>query len=229
LGSLTAQSYILTNKAGTLTLTDASNGANVAFTGNGTAGNPIVANGVSIVLSGAPAVGDQFLIQPTNAAASGIQAVLTDPSKIAAAGAIRTTAANANTGSGTISSGTVLDATNPNLLTAATITFTGATTVSAGVLNIQNDTGLGTTAAGTVVGSVQYMAPEQMMGERVDGKADVFSLAAVAYELLTGRHPYRRAESTPEELARDVCQAEPVRPSAAARRAWSFPGIVRST
>jgi TonB family protein len=46
------------------------------------------------------------------------------------------------------------------------------------------------TVAGTVVGSVQYMAPEQMMGDRVDGRADVFSLAAVAYELLTGRAPF---------------------------------------
>ena len=130
LGSFTAQSYVLTNKAGTLTLTDASTGANVTFTGAGTAASPIVANGVSIVLSGAPAVGDQFLIQPTNAAASGIQAVLTDPSKLAAAGAIKTSAANANSGSGTISSGTVLDATNPNLLTGATISFTGANTYS---------------------------------------------------------------------------------------------------
>jgi len=46
------------------------------------------------------------------------------------------------------------------------------------------------TAVGTVVGSVRYMAPEQMMGERVDGRADVFSLAAVAYELLTARAPF---------------------------------------
>ena len=45
------------------------------------------------------------------------------------------------------------------------------------------------TALGTVVGSVRYMAPEQMMGERVDGRADVFSLAAVAYEMLTGQAP----------------------------------------
>jgi TonB family protein len=46
------------------------------------------------------------------------------------------------------------------------------------------------TAVGTVVGSVRYMAPEQMMGERVDGRADVFSLAAVSYELLTGSAPF---------------------------------------
>jgi TonB family protein len=46
------------------------------------------------------------------------------------------------------------------------------------------------TALGTVVGSVRYMAPEQMMGERVDGRADVFSVGAVAYELLTGKAPF---------------------------------------
>lgn len=46
------------------------------------------------------------------------------------------------------------------------------------------------TAIGTVVGSVRYMAPEQMMGHPVDGRADVFSLAAVAYELLTGHSPF---------------------------------------
>ena len=46
------------------------------------------------------------------------------------------------------------------------------------------------TALGTVVGSVRYMAPEQMMGERVDGRADVFSVAAVAYEMLTGKAPF---------------------------------------
>jgi serine/threonine-protein kinase len=52
------------------------------------------------------------------------------------------------------------------------------------------------TAIGTVVGSVRYMAPEQMMGHPVDGRADVFSLAAVAYELLTGHPPFPGKSST---------------------------------
>jgi TonB family protein len=46
------------------------------------------------------------------------------------------------------------------------------------------------TVLGTVMGSVRYMSPEQMMGDRVDGRADVFSLAAVAYEMLTGQAPF---------------------------------------
>jgi TonB family protein len=46
------------------------------------------------------------------------------------------------------------------------------------------------TQVGTVVGSVRYMAPEQMMGGAIDGRVDVFSLAAVAYELLTTQPPF---------------------------------------
>jgi flagellar hook-associated protein 1 FlgK len=130
LGSLTADNYLITAKGGTLSVTNAADGSSVAFTGAGTAGNPLVVNGVSIVLSGTPAAGDQFLIQPTVQAASTIQSVQTDPTKVAAAGAVIATAASANTGSGQITSGTVLDATNPNLLTPATITFTGANTYS---------------------------------------------------------------------------------------------------
>jgi flagellar hook-associated protein 1 len=102
----------------------------VAFSGTGTAGNPLTVDGLSIVLSGTPAAGDQFLIQPTATAASSLKAVLTDPSKIAAAGAVQASAANSNGGNGTISSGTTLDATNPNLQSPVTIAFTSATTYS---------------------------------------------------------------------------------------------------
>jgi flagellar hook-associated protein 1 FlgK len=128
LGALTSDNYILSFQGGTPTLTDTTTGVSVTPTGAGTVANPYVANGVSIVLSGAPAASDQFLVQPTAAAASSIKVVLTNPSQIAAAGAIATAAASTNTGAAIISSGTVLDSTNPNLLLPVTIAFTNATT-----------------------------------------------------------------------------------------------------
>jgi flagellar hook-associated protein 1 len=129
-GALTSDNYVLSYKGGAYTLTDATTGANVALTGAGTTASPLVASsvGLSIVLSGTPASGDQFLVQPTSQAASTIGVSLTDPSGIAAAGAIQTSASDTNTGSATISSGTVLDAANPNLLNATTIKFTSPTT-----------------------------------------------------------------------------------------------------
>jgi flagellar hook-associated protein 1 len=123
LGALTADNYILSFQGGAPTLTDTTSGVSVTPTGAGTAASPYTAAGVSIVLSGAPAAGDQFLIQPTATAASNFNVVLTNPSKIAAAGAVQTAAAATNSGAATINSGTVLNAADPNLLTPATITF----------------------------------------------------------------------------------------------------------
>jgi flagellar hook-associated protein 1 len=123
LGALTSDNYILSFQGGTPTLTDTSSGVSVTPTGAGTAASPYTAAGVSIVLSGAPAAGDQFLIQPTATAASNFNVVLTDPSKIAAAVPVQTAAAGSNSGAAAISSGTVLNAADPNLLTPATITF----------------------------------------------------------------------------------------------------------
>jgi streptogramin lyase/predicted Ser/Thr protein kinase len=50
------------------------------------------------------------------------------------------------------------------------------------------DTGL--TKSGQFMGSVDYAAPEQIMGQDVDGRADVYSLGCVLYECLTGDPPY---------------------------------------
>jgi serine/threonine protein kinase len=47
------------------------------------------------------------------------------------------------------------------------------------------------TRAGTVFGTLEYMAPEQVQGKPVDARADVFSLGVVAYELFTKRNPFR--------------------------------------
>jgi tRNA A-37 threonylcarbamoyl transferase component Bud32 len=46
------------------------------------------------------------------------------------------------------------------------------------------------TLAGAVFGSPKYMSPEQVVGGQVDGRADIFSLGAVLYEMLTGFPPF---------------------------------------
>ncbi|HWW29292.1 MAG TPA: flagellar hook-associated protein FlgK [Steroidobacteraceae bacterium] len=123
LGALTANDYVLSFVGGTPALTNTGTGASVTPAGAGTIASPYTADGISIVLSGAPAAGDQFLVQPTATAAASFKVVLTNPSQIAAAGAIKTGAAGTNTGAATISSGTVLNPANPNLQQPATITF----------------------------------------------------------------------------------------------------------
>ncbi len=46
------------------------------------------------------------------------------------------------------------------------------------------------TQPGCMIGSPTYMPPEQMLGERIDGRGDLFSLGVVLYEMLTGHTPY---------------------------------------
>lgn len=49
----------------------------------------------------------------------------------------------------------------------------------------------GLTHAGTSIGTPQYMSPEQLRGEKVDGRADLYSLGVVLYQMLTGELPYQ--------------------------------------
>jgi tRNA A-37 threonylcarbamoyl transferase component Bud32 len=51
------------------------------------------------------------------------------------------------------------------------------------------------TATGLAVGSTAYMAPEQARGEDVDGRADLYSLAVLMWEMLAGELPYRASDA----------------------------------
>lgn len=126
-GDLTTVDYTMVNTAGGWSLRRSDTGATVPMTGTGTAGDPFVADGMSIVVAPGAAVGDRFLIKPTAEAVSGLQVLISNPSDIAAAAPIVSSAGSNNTGSATISAGEVIDATDAQLRSPVDITFTSPT------------------------------------------------------------------------------------------------------
>ncbi len=66
-------------------------------------------------------------------------------------------------------------------------------------------------ATGVAVGTPSYMSPEQIMAKSVDGRSDQFSLAVIAYELLTGKQPFD-GDSLPA-LIHQILSIEPPDPA----------------
>jgi eukaryotic-like serine/threonine-protein kinase len=66
------------------------------------------------------------------------------------------------------------------------------------------------TRAGAMVGTPSYMSPEQIQGQKIDRRTDIFSAGIVFYQLLTGQKPFQGGQW---ELAKKIVQDDPVWPS----------------
>ena len=76
-----------------------------------------------------------------------------------------------------------------------------------GLAKFISDDSSSVTNSGSMVGTFRYMAPEQILGEYVDARADLYSLGVILYELLAGKPPFEA--KTPYELWRQVLETEP--------------------
>jgi Tol biopolymer transport system component/serine/threonine protein kinase len=69
------------------------------------------------------------------------------------------------------------------------------------------------TSPGTVIGTVGYMSPEQVRGQAVDHRSDLFSLGTLMYEMVTAEHPFR--SDSPADTMSAILREEPPDPSTA--------------
>jgi len=116
---LTNDDYRLQFNAGAWALTRVDNGQSVTMSGTGTAVDPFIAEGLEFEITAVPANGDSYLIRPTRNGAMDIQRSLASSRQIAMATPVRSAAALANTGSGAISAGSVIDISNASFQTTA--------------------------------------------------------------------------------------------------------------
>ncbi len=92
------------------------------------------------------------------------------------------------------------------------ISKTGAVKVmDFGIARALADAGNSVTQTAAVIGTAQYLSPEQARGESVDARSDVYSLGCVLYEILTGEPPF--IGDSPVAVAYQHVREDPVPPS----------------
>jgi serine/threonine protein kinase/tetratricopeptide (TPR) repeat protein len=85
----------------------------------------------------------------------------------------------------------------------------------------QNPHTAGLTAVGSIVGTLEYMAPEQFRGEEVDHRADIYAFGLILYDLLAGRRRKRGARTALEEAVQRM--DKPLPPLAEVRKGVPAP------
>ncbi len=80
-----------------------------------------------------------------------------------------------------------------------------------GIARALADIGATMTQTSAVIGTAQYLSPEQARGEQVDARSDLYSTGCLLYELLTGRPPF--VGDSPVSVAYQHVREEPVPPS----------------
>ena len=98
------------------------------------------------------------------------------------------------------------------------ITGSGARLLDFGLARLRSEHALGApivtqtaalTAQGSFLGTLQYIAPEQLEGREVDGRADLFAFGAILYEMVTGRRAFEASSSA--GLISAILQSQPER------------------
>jgi eukaryotic-like serine/threonine-protein kinase len=80
-----------------------------------------------------------------------------------------------------------------------------------GIARALSDSGNSVTQTAAVIGTAQYLSPEQARGDTVDARSDVYSLGCVLYEMLTGEPPF--VGDSPVAVAYQHVREDPVPPS----------------
>ena len=80
------------------------------------------------------------------------------------------------------------------------------------VVNTQAATVPAITGEGALVGTMPYMAPEQLQGGQADSRTDIWALGCILFEMVTGDRPFHGRS---QDVSRWQCQVEPTRPQPA--------------